>query len=287
MIKRSDNAFTLIELLAVIAIVGILAAIIVPVVGKVKDSAKDAGCRNNLRQLHAAFAGYIADTGKMPYRYNITYEKSGNENIPAGSDASKTDPVNSDLDAKTGSYYWYRNLYGYLSLTRGQTGTTDWYSADTWYGNPKAWGPYACPADSRYFIIKMTQSELLAKFGASSINQTSYIYNNRLLTPPRDSTGTLRASAVTKNPIVLLDGYTAHLNPNQTNIRTYVRWRHGTSDEYDYDADKDGTLVKGGHCNVLFFDGMVRSFRQGKLPAMGESGPQFDNLKGDDLWLPY
>jgi len=44
-------AFTLIELLTVIAIIGILAAIIIPVVGKVRDSARDSNSRSNLRQI--------------------------------------------------------------------------------------------------------------------------------------------------------------------------------------------------------------------------------------------
>jgi prepilin-type processing-associated H-X9-DG protein/prepilin-type N-terminal cleavage/methylation domain-containing protein len=45
-----SHAFTLIELLTVIAIIGILAAILIPVVGMVRASARAAQCTNNLRQ---------------------------------------------------------------------------------------------------------------------------------------------------------------------------------------------------------------------------------------------
>jgi prepilin-type N-terminal cleavage/methylation domain-containing protein len=55
------SAFTLIELLTVIAIIGILAAIIIPVVGRVRDSARASVCASNLRQLSFAMNMYAND----------------------------------------------------------------------------------------------------------------------------------------------------------------------------------------------------------------------------------
>ena len=57
------NAFTLIELLTVIAIIGILAAILIPVVSSVRESARSANCLSNLRQIGFAFHAYAEDHG--------------------------------------------------------------------------------------------------------------------------------------------------------------------------------------------------------------------------------
>ena len=61
------GAFTLIELLTVIAIIGILAAIIIPTVGAVRRSATKATCASNLHQLGMAINLYKNDhRGRMP-----------------------------------------------------------------------------------------------------------------------------------------------------------------------------------------------------------------------------
>ncbi|MFA6289971.1 MAG: prepilin-type N-terminal cleavage/methylation domain-containing protein [Opitutaceae bacterium] len=63
---RSSTGFTLIELLTVIAIVGILIAIMFPVIGTMRERAHDSKCKSNLRQLVTAYLLYAQDNrGKV------------------------------------------------------------------------------------------------------------------------------------------------------------------------------------------------------------------------------
>lgn len=59
------SGFTLIELLTVIAIIGILAGILIPVVGRVREAARTSVCQSNLREWHSAFLMYANDNNGM------------------------------------------------------------------------------------------------------------------------------------------------------------------------------------------------------------------------------
>lgn len=58
---RPHRAFTLLELLVAIALVGVLAGILIPVTGAVRHKARATQCLSNMRQVGAASLLYVND----------------------------------------------------------------------------------------------------------------------------------------------------------------------------------------------------------------------------------
>lgn len=94
--KKITSGFTLIELLTVIAIIGILAAILIPVVGKVRGQARLSQCISNMRQWGLA---------------NLLYADEHNGLIPWDGGANSS-PNN--LDVHQGTLPWFNSLPTYV-----------------------------------------------------------------------------------------------------------------------------------------------------------------------------
>ncbi len=73
-IACSRSGFTLVELLAVIGIIIILAALLFPVLSRAREKAHQASCASNLRQIGMAFRLYLdANAGIYPAAYDTNY----------------------------------------------------------------------------------------------------------------------------------------------------------------------------------------------------------------------
>ncbi|RRJ96283.1 prepilin-type N-terminal cleavage/methylation domain-containing protein [Opitutaceae bacterium TAV4] len=92
-----QTAFTLVELLTVIAIIGILAAIIIPVTARVRASARAAKCLSNLRQVFMAANFFSMDHNmEMPrrtFQFNDDIWPYAYPNIPYRTDWDPADKL--------------------------------------------------------------------------------------------------------------------------------------------------------------------------------------------------
>jgi type II secretory pathway pseudopilin PulG len=64
--KSPSSAFTIVELLVVVAIIGTLIALLLPAIQAARESGREQVCRNNLRQLAIAALNHVAAHGHLP-----------------------------------------------------------------------------------------------------------------------------------------------------------------------------------------------------------------------------
>ena len=118
-LDERDQGFTLIELLVVIIIIGILAAIAIPVFLNQRKKGVDASIKSDLRTVANEMESTYTDTQTYPVGTAVVAKKSPGNVLMAGPGGEGfcvkgSNPKGSATGGTSGTFYWYDSLNGGL-----------------------------------------------------------------------------------------------------------------------------------------------------------------------------
>ncbi|MGZ3786848.1 MAG: type IV pilin protein [Bdellovibrio sp.] len=110
--KKSQSGFSLVELMVVVAIIGILASIAIPSVNKYMAKARQSEAKTNLSSLYTSEKAFYAEytiyddrfavvgyTPEGQLRYNVGFVAGGSEATQAANGYSAPAPTNANVSA--------------------------------------------------------------------------------------------------------------------------------------------------------------------------------------------
>ena len=162
--RHAARAFTLVELLVVVAIIATLASMLLPTVFSVYGLAREAACKGNLRLLSAATKAFFGENGDRLPRNDISVA------------AAK------EWLTKSSSRTWDPE-----EVLPGSSSTIQWWCNKIYPYGVKKHSVYICPSDA-----DRTTPELPA--------QTSYGFNNTLTNPTAVGGDAVETIFEIKNP---------------------------------------------------------------------------------------
>lgn len=178
---RVPRGITLIELLAVLAIVGIVTSLVLPAVMSAREAARRAQCATNLKQIGLALHAYVASYDALP---------------PAASDTdhltSGTDPADHSMKARLLGFLEQQSLFNAINFSQPinpYTGPGAPYLANVTVAST-ALSLFLCPSD-----VGADVSEAFADVGGVEFSAGSTNYPNNLGVTPTYTDNVLNGPA--------------------------------------------------------------------------------------------
>lgn len=255
---KTRNGFTLIEMLVVIAIIALLAALIIPATGRALERAQTRRCANQMRQFYQGMLMYASDhDGRLPA-------------VMSETGMSYTDPVTDERI--NGRFVWpgtwpfaIAQYLGYPEIQLGER-----------INSPRTGTIFVCPS-----FLKSPSSQIRAN--PYDRNLLGGYGMNRNLRNPDGSFNPVSPHTHWLEQMFYRPRLISFENPSQfllfgegngVNGDLGTRWdfnRFGTAG-YRYVVDPSR---HGNGSNFCYLDGSIRFLREAIIVAQGQTGALF------------
>ena len=270
------SAFTLIELLVVIAIIAILAAFLFPVFGRVRESARQATCINNMRELYFQVRQFELDKRRYPdYLFGPAITSGGT------------------LATNTANAITPDAVAGLLNQAPDNDPTTPASKAKSIYKNSlfpayaKSLTTFHCPNNTDHDqssdnnIVNVSRLDTTAPASGNPASYGTYLYNSYDANPAVKSNNKLDQANYLVRYARLWQPTVANTNAtfNTTSYRNQLFWKDPGADTYitmcPYHSEASGKAI------VLFLGGNAKVVDIAKLrnKVPGTAPYDFDTYK--------